>query len=49
MNCENCDECVYVCEGEYLCMKTEKIVITDFGTPTECYMNCMKEQQNECK
>lgn len=39
--CENCDECVYICEGDYACMKDEpKIVITEFNIPTEEYGQC---------
>lgn len=42
MKCENCDECVYVGEGDSLCLKIQEIVITDFGCPTEEYLGCRK-------
>lgn len=42
--CEDCEECVYICEGDYACMKEPpKIVITEFNIPTELYMWCEKE------
>lgn len=42
---QNCDECQYIGEGDYACMKdVPKIVFIEFGTPTEDYMWCRKEK-----
>nr|DAW88431.1 MAG TPA: 4Fe-4S dicluster domain protein [Caudoviricetes sp.] len=30
--CEDCDECVYICEGDFICTKGEpQIILTDFS------------------
>ena len=47
LSCQNCDECQYIGEGDYACMKDmPKVVLTEFGTPTEDYMWCRKEKKN---
>lgn len=44
-SCQNCDECQYIGEGDYACMKdVPKIVLTEFGIPTGDYMWCRKEK-----
>lgn len=44
-SCQNCDECQYIGEGDYACMKdVPKVVLTEFGTQTEDYMWCRKEK-----
>lgn len=39
--CEDCMNCVHICEGDCICMFKEKLVIEDFN-PTEEYKpnNC---------
>lgn len=41
-NCESCQECVHIGDGDYACMEEtpSRIVLTDFGTATEDYMWC---------
>ncbi|CUU47307.1 hypothetical protein [Clostridium beijerinckii] len=39
--CEDCDECTYIGEGDYVCIKDEpKIVITEFIIATDDYGQC---------
>lgn len=39
--CEDCDECKYIGEGDYVCIKDEpKIVITEFIIATDDYGQC---------
>ena len=42
-NCEYCDDCLYLCEGDFMCDRygTFAIVKEDW-TPTEYYNNCKK-------
>lgn len=41
--CEDCDECVYICEGDFICTKGEPhIILTDFSTQTEYYGWCRR-------
>jgi hypothetical protein len=44
--CQDCEECVYICDEDYLCIKNcndAKIVIED-NMPTDNYMWCNKAQ-----
>ncbi len=34
-----CDNCLYICEGDFLCDKYEELVVSDWE-PTEHYMMC---------
>lgn len=43
---ENCDNCVYVGEGGFMCEITNKIVIDDF-IPTEDYMSNCKLKEHK--
>lgn len=44
--CENCDECVYIGEGDYTCMENEpKIVITEFIIATDDYGRCANKNK----
>lgn len=43
---EECDHCIYVGEGGFLCDITEKIVIEDF-IPTKYYRNNCKLKEKE--
>ena len=46
--CEDCDECVYICEGDFACMKGEpKILLVDFSTQTDDYGRCKSEQKEK--
>ena len=42
-NCEQCDECQYIGEGDFVCMKYQfpSLVKTDW-LPTDFYNNCKK-------
>lgn len=37
-----CDECQYICEGDFLCDKYQEIVVADW-LPTDNYLMCQKE------
>lgn len=39
-----CGNCMYIGDGDFLCDKTNKIVVSDW-TPTEDYLSC--KRQNE--
>lgn len=41
--CDSCDCCQYIGEGDYICDKTQKIVMADF-LPTEHYKRCRKDK-----
>lgn len=42
-NCEICDECLYICEGDYICDKFGMpVLVKEDWTPTEYYSNCLK-------
>lgn len=42
-NCEICDECQYICEGDFICEKFGMpILVKEDWTPTEYYSNCLK-------
>ena len=34
-----CDNCMYICEGDFLCEKYQEIVVSDWQ-PTENYLIC---------
>lgn len=34
-----CDDCLYICEGDFLCEKYQEIVVSDWQ-PTENYLMC---------
>lgn len=36
-----CDNCLYICEGDFFCDKFNALVVSDW-TPTEDYMKCKK-------
>lgn len=46
--CLECDECVYICEGDYVCLKIHEIVVEEFGQPTEHWMDCQKSRNPSC-
>lgn len=37
-----CDECQYICEGDFLCERYQEIVVADW-LPTDNYLMCQKE------
>lgn len=42
-NCEQCDECEYICEGDFVCMKYGHPVLVKVDwSPTDYYNNCKK-------
>lgn len=40
--CE-CDDCIYIDEGDFFCMREQEIVISDF-VPTDEYLCCLQEK-----
>lgn len=46
-----CPNCVYIGEGDFMCSKFSfdelVIVLTDFSCPTEDYLKCEKENNND--
>lgn len=45
INCEECDECVYIAEGDYYCMLEEpRQVLEDFIVPTAEYNWCHRSK-----
>lgn len=43
-----CDCCQYIGEGDFLCDKYMEIVVSDW-TPTENYLMCRKEDDNDAE
>lgn len=44
-DCESCQECLYIGDGDYACMKdAPKIVLTDFNVITDDYGWCRREE-----
>lgn len=42
-NCEICNECEYIGEGDFACMKYDyPAIVKEDWTPTEYYNNCKK-------
>ena len=40
-NCEYCDECQYIGEGDFVCTRYENpVIIKEDWNPTEYYNNC---------
>lgn len=40
-NCFDCENCIYVLQGDYLCDMINEIVITEFSSPIEHFMECI--------
>lgn len=49
--CENCPDCLYIGEGDYLCdsnrLDEPAIVLTEFSSPTTDYLRCRKNNKGE--
>lgn len=43
-DCQNCANCIYICEGDYYCDEANAIILTDFTNPTEHYFKCKGER-----
>ena len=42
-NCEECDECEYIGEGDFACMKyNHPVIVKEEWYPTEFYDNCKR-------
>lgn len=39
-NCYNCENCIYVGEGGYMCGQNNEIVAEEFVEPTESFYWC---------
>lgn len=39
-SCLECENCIYIGEGDYICDELHEIVIEDFGQPTVNRMLC---------
>lgn len=38
--CQNCEHCIYLCEGDFICDMDEPTLIMEDWQPTEDYYNC---------
>lgn len=38
--CLNCDNCVYICEGDFICDVDEPVLVIDDWEPTDSYFCC---------
>lgn len=47
-DCEHCDNAMYIGDGEFVCEKTEKIVMENF-VPTEDYQRCNEREAEHDK
>ena len=40
-NCEYCDDCLYICEGDFICSRFGRPVLVKVDwTPNDYYSNC---------
>lgn len=46
-NCFDCESCMYICEGDYICDLTQEIVRVNHSTPTEYFMSCKNENKQD--
>lgn len=45
-DCFDCEQCLYICEGDYICTLGEpKIVLTEFTSPTGDFVWCIEENR----
>ncbi|WP_315069668.1 hypothetical protein [uncultured Clostridium sp.] len=49
--CENCDDCVYIGEGDYICIKGDEpgVVIEEFIIATDEYGSCKNKIKNAAR
>jgi hypothetical protein len=38
--CQNCEHCIYLCEGDFICDMDEPTLIIEEWQPTKDYYNC---------
>lgn len=38
--CQNCEHCIYLCEGDFICDMDEPILVIEDFEPTEDYCCC---------
>lgn len=42
-DCEMCDSCLYICEGDFICDRFSfPVLVKEDWTPTKYYNNCLK-------
>lgn len=42
--CHNCDDCVYIGEGDFICDKCNPFIVMEDFVPNEYYMACKNKQ-----
>lgn len=41
--CEGCEECIYICEGDFICTRVDPpVMIIEGFSPTDNYLRCQK-------
>lgn len=38
--CQNCEHCIYLCEGDFICDMDEPVLVMEDFEPTDDYMSC---------
>ena len=38
--CQDCEHCMYICEGDFICDMDEPVLVMEDFEPTEDYMYC---------
>ena len=39
-DCQDCDNCVYICEGDFICVKATPFMVISDWCPTDYYCAC---------
>lgn len=47
-NCQHCENCTYIGEGDYICSMTNEVILYDFNSPTEHYFSCKGKDFVKC-
>ena len=47
-NCQYCENCTYIGEGDYICAMTNEVIMYDFNSPTEHYFSCDGKDFERC-
>lgn len=45
--CTHCTDCIYLGEGDFLCRRNRKIILTDFTMPTKAFGNCKRLKERK--
>ena len=38
--CQDCEHCIYICDGDFICDMDEPVLVMEDYTPTEDYLYC---------